>query len=126
MEVNLSTNHVETFFDLLTDPLGLPIEWYKEYIILAVVGVVAYALAYRCVGELYDSGSINGRGIGSFLHWLFRLVFFAVMWAITYGTIVVGKWVIAHWVAVVVTLAVLIILSVSLYVVQLKKRKVEP
>ena len=29
-------------FDLLTDPLGLPIEWYYEYLILAAIGTIAY------------------------------------------------------------------------------------
>lgn len=27
-------------FEILTDPLGLPIEWYWEYLILAVIGAV--------------------------------------------------------------------------------------
>ena len=33
-------------FERLTDPLGLPINALYEYIILAVIGVVAYKLAY--------------------------------------------------------------------------------
>lgn len=47
-------------FEILTDPLGLPIEWYWEYLILAVIGVVAYAVAYRCVGDMYSGGMIDG------------------------------------------------------------------
>ena len=39
-------------FDILTDPLGLPIEWYWEYLILAVIGTFVYAVAYRCVGGM--------------------------------------------------------------------------
>ena len=45
-------------FEILTDPLGLPIEWYWEYLILAVIGVVAYAVAYRCVGDMYSGGRL--------------------------------------------------------------------
>ena len=41
-------------FEILTDPLGLPIEWYWEYLILAVIGAAAYAVAYRCVGDMYS------------------------------------------------------------------------
>ena len=29
-------------FDLITEPLGLPIEWYYEWIILLVIGEMAY------------------------------------------------------------------------------------
>ena len=64
-------------FELVTDPLGLPIEWYYEYLILAVIGLLAYRLAYSKVGDLYNGGFISGRETGSFLHWLFRFVFFA-------------------------------------------------
>ncbi len=96
----------KVIFDFLTEPLGLPIEWYWEYAILAVVGFLAYIIAYRCVGKLYDSGDINGRGMGSFLHWLIRLILFAVIWAIVYGVIVIGKMIIAHWIIIVATLMV--------------------
>lgn len=108
-------------FDFLTEPLGLPIEWYWEYAILAVVGFIAYIIAYRCVGKLYHSGVINGRGIGSFLHWLIRLIFFAVIWAITYGVIVIGRIIISHWIIVVSTLMALSVLGILLYVVLKRK-----
>lgn len=39
-------------FDLATEPLGLPIEWYYEWIILAVIGYIAYLIAYEKVGSL--------------------------------------------------------------------------
>ena len=48
-------------FDLITEPLGLPIEWYYEWIILLVIGEIAYRVAYDNVGVLYQSGSISGR-----------------------------------------------------------------
>ena len=36
-------------FEILTDPLGLPIEWYWEYLILAVIGAAAYAIPLTAV-----------------------------------------------------------------------------
>lgn len=87
-------------FDLLIDPLGLPIEWYYEYLILAVIGAVAYGIAYRCVGDMYHMGAIDGRTSGSFFHWLIRLILFVVFWAVTYGVIVAGRWLTENWVVV--------------------------
>lgn len=87
-------------FDLLIDPLGLPIEWYYEYLILAVLGAVAYGIAYRCVGDMYHMGAIDGRTSGSFFHWLIRLILFVVLWAVTYGVIVAVRWLAANWVMV--------------------------
>ena len=36
----------EFIFDLATEPLGLPIKWYYEWIILLVIGEIAYHVAY--------------------------------------------------------------------------------
>ena len=87
-------------FDLLTDPLDLPIEWYYEYLILAVIGAIAYGIAYRCVGDMYHSGAIDGRTSGSFFHWLIRFILFAALWAVTYGVIVAVRWLTENWVMV--------------------------
>lgn len=87
-------------FDRLTDPLGLPIETWKEWIILGVIGVVAYNVAFQSVGNLYRSGSISGNAAGSFLHWTIRIGVFVAIWAVAYGVISVGKFVITHWVTI--------------------------
>lgn len=84
-------------FELLTDPLGLPIGWIYEYIILAVIGAIAYCFAFNKVGNLYDSGMINGSFLGSLCHWIIRLFVFCLLWAITYGVIWIGKRVIENW-----------------------------
>ncbi len=116
------------FFDLLIDPLGLPIEWYYEYLILAVIGAVAYGIAYRCVGDMYHMGAIDGRTSGSFFHWLIRLILFVVLWAVTYGTIVAGRWITANWVMVVCILSGIvavtgIALAVTLFIRNSKKKR---
>lgn len=83
-------------FDLATEPLGLPIEWYYEWIILGVIGYIAYLIAYDKVGSLYRGDFISGRATGSFFYWIIRTIYFIVMWAITYGVIWIGKFVVAH------------------------------
>ena len=83
-------------FDLVTEPLGLPIDWYYEWIILGVIGYIAYLIAYDKVGSLYHGDFISGRAAGSFFHWIIRTIYFIVMWAITYGVIWTGKFVMAH------------------------------
>lgn len=114
-------------FDLLTDPLGLPIEWYYEYLILAAIGTIAYGVAYRCVGDMYHIGAIDGRMSGSFFHWLIRLILFAALWAVTYGVIVAAKWLTANWVMVLcilggITAVAGIVAAVTLFIRTRKKR----
>ncbi len=53
-------------FDIITDPLGLPIEWYYEWIVLGIIGYISYLLAYDKVGILYHEDFISGRTAGSF------------------------------------------------------------
>ena len=90
-------------FDKLTDPLGLPIAVWKEWLIQLVIGAIAYRVAFSIVGDMYDAGDISTGIGGSFLHWLIRLIVFVAMWAITYGAIRVWQFCVAHWIAVIST-----------------------
>ena len=88
-------------FDRITDPLGLPIAWYWEWIILAVIELAAFAIAFRAVGNLYADGMISGSTAGSVLHWIIRLIVFVVIWAVTYFVIWLAKLIFAHWLLIV-------------------------
>ena len=81
-------------FERATDPLGLPINTLYEYIILAVIGAVAYGIAYSKVGDMYHGGLISGRTEGSFFHWLIRLILFVLL---AYGAIQGYYFMIANW-----------------------------
>lgn len=84
-------------FERVTDPLGLPINPIYEYVILAVIGLVAYGLAYRKVGDMYHGGLISGRTEGSFFHWVIRAFLFVMLWLVTYGAIQGYYFVTANW-----------------------------
>ena len=105
-------------FDLATEPLGLPIEWYYEWIILLAIGEIAYHVAYDKVGALYHSGSISGRAAGSFVHWIIRTVVFVAVWAVTYGVIWIGKFVMAHKIQVAIGICsiVAVVIAVKIFV----------
>lgn len=105
-------------FDLITEPLGLPIEWNYEWIILLVIGEIAYHVAYDKVGALYHSGSISGRAAGSFVHWIIRTVVFVAVWAVTYGVIWIGKFVMTHKIQVAIGICsiVAVVIAVKIFV----------
>lgn len=84
-------------FERATDPLGLPINAFYEYIILAVIGAVAYGIAYSKVGDMYHGSLISGRMEGSFFHWLIRLILFVGLWLLAYGAIQGYYFVTANW-----------------------------
>jgi len=99
-------------FDKLTDPLGLPIAVWKEWLILLLLGELAYIIAFRVVGDMYDTGDISIGIGGSFFHWLIRFIVFVAMWAITYGVIRAWQFCMAHWIAVVSTFGGLLVCGI--------------
>ena len=85
-------------FDKFTNPLTLPIEPFKEWIILGFIGLLAYAASFRIVGDMYKDGSINGSFLGSLFHWGIRLLIFVLIWFAVYWVIAIAQWILAHWV----------------------------
>lgn len=85
-------------FDQFTDPLSLPIDPLYEWAILGVISLIAYFASYSIVGDLYASGDLHGRFLGSLVHWAIRLLIFAATWFVVYWVIVIGQWIATHWV----------------------------
>ena len=110
-------------FNMLTDPLGLPIDWYWEWIILAAVGSAAYIIAYRAVGDLYSDGWIDGSIAGSVAHWIVRLLVFIVVWAIIYGVIWFVRFITAHLIIVLSALGGMILTVAVVFIVIRRKRR---
>lgn len=103
-------------FDKLTDPLSLPLELYQEWIILGVIELIAFIIARRITGRLYDGGSIYGHAAGSLCHWIIRFIVFVGIWAITNLTIRLVRFIIAHWIILTVILVgILTVIGIILF-----------
>lgn len=84
-------------YEQITDPLGLPISPIAEYIIIYILHRIVYRLAFNMVGDLYRTNVIDGRLIGSFLHWFLRGICFIAVWAIANGVIIIWRFVVKYW-----------------------------
>lgn len=109
-------------FDLVTEPLGLPIEWYKEWIILAIIERIGYYIAYEKVNGLYHSHMISGGMSGSFFHWVIKSFYVIVIWAITYCAIAVGKFVLENKVLIGVIAGTVLLIIIAVKVFLWKQR----
>lgn len=76
-------------FGLFTDPLSLPINPLYEYIILVIIGIIAFNIAW----EISPGGEW-----GSLIHWSVRLIVFVILWAITDLAIIAIQWLINNWI----------------------------
>ena len=101
-------------FDKFTDPLTLPIDPLYEWIILGIIGLVAYIASFSIVGDMYASGNISGSFLGSLFHWIIRLLIFVPTWFVVYWVFVIAQWIIAHWVLVLCVMGGLFVLAVAI------------
>ena len=90
-------------FEILTNPLGLPINALWEYLILAIINAVAFKIGWV---------ASPGGTWGSAIHWAVRLIAFEIIWSVTYGIIAIAKWIFANWVIALCILIGIIVLSI--------------
>ncbi len=70
---------MKILFEYLIDSFSLLENPLDDYVIMAIIGVIAYLIAYSLVGKLYSYDLIDGRGAGHFLHWIIRFIVFVVI-----------------------------------------------
>lgn len=107
-------------FEQATDPLTLPINPVAEWIVLLVINEIVYRMAYGLVGDLYSSGFISGSTAGKVAHWFLRTLCFFIVWGVVNIVIIVGKFVINHWIAITIGILTLIGVWIVCYVVRRK------
>lgn len=98
-------------FGILTDPLGLPIDAIWEYLILAVIGAIAFLIAWNIS---------PGEDFGSLIHWVVRLIAFVILWAIVYGIIALVQWIFANWVLILCILGGIVVVGGIITIIVLK------
>lgn len=82
-------------FEILVDSLKLPINGFYEWLIMAIVGVIAYRLAYTKTGKMIRTGHIS-RKQGSDVHWALRFIYYFAMWVILRIAICIYRFVVAN------------------------------
>lgn len=99
---------------MLTDSLGLPISSLGEYVILAIIYLIAFKIAWN----------VSPGGIwGSEIHWVIRAFVVMILWYIT-NTIIIGiKWLHANWMLVIFPILGIVFFTVGIIAVILAIQK---
>lgn len=104
---------MKIIFDILTDPFTLPINPFWEYLILTVIGLIAFFVGW----------DVSPGGVfGSIIHWIVRFVAFLVIWAITYGLIVLFQWLFSNLIHVLIITIVVLCIAIVIAILARKKR----
>lgn len=88
-------------YELLTSPLGLPIDSIWEYAILLIVSEVVHLIAWKVS---------PGGSFGSTIYWITKLVAFVVIWGVLYGVIALTQLILTHWY---ISLIILLVTALS-------------
>jgi len=94
-------------FDLITSPLSLFENPIHNYIAMALIGAVAFAIAFRVVGEL----GLRGEA-GSIAHWIIRFLVFVFIWLLCCIAIKIITFIMNNWLVVVISIVLLLIVFI--------------
>lgn len=112
---------LSAFFELLNFGLGLPVDKTKETAIMLVANAVAFVLAFKATGLLYDRKIIRSRTAGVVAHWTIRSIVLVINWAYSYALIWTGRLAYQHLIAS-ICIAAAIVISVLIYKLATRKK----
>lgn len=93
-------------FELLTSPLTISNNYFANSIIIGLIGVIAFKVAFKIVGDIGLFGEV-----GSILHWIIRFVTFFLLWFACWIVIEITKFIISHIIIISVLYCSLVIAS---------------
>ena len=96
-------------FDLITSQFSLFEDPLCNYVVMAIVGTIAFIIAFTAVGDLGFKGTL-----GSIAHWTIRFIVFVVVWFIFLVVINVIKFIKNNLISIIIC----IILSIVFYILK--------
>lgn len=118
---------LKLLFQYLTDSYALLENPVDNYIIMGVVGFIAFLVAYRIVGWFYGENLIGSSGAGSILHWIIRFIVFVAIYYVIATLIRSYKWIVGvpiyvWWIVLTLIIAIVVgVLIIKLISIGKKK-----
>ncbi len=121
---------LKLLFEFLTSSFSLSENPISNYIIMAVVGYIAFLMAYNIVGWFYYTDIIEGKGVGQILHWVIRLFIFVIIYLIAAVAIRIYKWVMGipmyvWWVVMIIIIGIILIVAIANLILNRKDKVIK-
>lgn len=94
-------------FDLITSPFSIFENPICDYVVLAIIGYIAYKVAFGTVGDLGLRGEV-----GSIAHWIIRFFVFVFIWFICCVAITLITFIINNWIIITISAILLLVVYV--------------
>lgn len=115
---------LKPIFEMITGEYVMFDNIIYNYIIMTVIGLFAFEIAWRCVGKLYDNNIISGKNSGSLIHWTIRLVVFIALFYIFNLLIWLTKFIYIHRQIICIIICSVVILAIIITIIyKIIKRK---
>ncbi len=108
---------LKPIFEMITGEYVMFDNIIYNYIIMTVIGLFAFGIAWRCVGKLYDNNIISGKSSGSLIHWTIRLIVFIVLFYIFNLSIWLTKFVYVHRYIIFIIICIIALLTIIITIV---------
>ena len=108
---------IKQIFDILIDPLGLPLNCLLEYLILGIIGEIAFKATRSYIGKLYRRKIIHGKASGKVAHWGLRFLIYVSLWAAVRFLIFVVEWVKTNLLAAIIIFAAITVIVVATVII---------
>lgn len=99
---------MKIIFDLVTSPFTLFKDPLYNYLAMALIGTIAYRIAFWSVGEL----GLRGKA-GSDAHWIIRFIVFVTIWLICCIAIKIVTFIINNWLIVMISGIMLLLVYIA-------------
>ena len=121
---------LKLLFEFLTSSFSVSENPISNYIIMAVVGYIAFLMAYNIVGWFYYTDIIEGKGVGQILHWVIRLFIFVIIYLIAAVAIRIYKWVMGipmyvWWVVMIIIIGIILIVAIANLILNRKDKVIK-
>ena len=95
------------FFDFIVSPFSVFENPFYNYIIITIIGLLAFHISWNIVGKL----GIRGE-LGSLLHWTIRIIAFVTIWFLCCIIINFILFIISQWIYMLLIIILLLILFI--------------
>lgn len=104
-------------FDLITSPLTISDNYFIDFIIMSIISLVAYKIAYKVVGDIGFRGEV-----GSIFHWIIRFIIFGILWLLCSIALKIGLFVINHKVFVLCLCCFILLVCITIKIISSRNK----
>lgn len=115
---------LKPIFEMITGEYVMFDNIIYNYIIMTMIGLFAFVIAWRCIGKLYDNNIISGKNSGSLIHWTIRLIVFIVLFYIFNLTIWLTKFIYVHRQVIYIIICAIVALTIIITIIHKIRKKI--